>query len=98
MMETELLLAANKCGQCLTTPNRIVPSQRASEIIRDCMRNDVHFQCHKGSAAGLNVYCRGVHEVRPSQAYRFALACRIPIREVDPDSLPAHRDADGGAA
>ena len=85
---TELLLAARRCDQCLTTRNRIVSGARAAEIVRGCRRDDVHFQCHKGSLAGVNLHCRGVHEITGGDlAYRFAKTCGIPVREVDPDGL-----------
>lgn len=82
-----LLLAAKRCGQCLTTRNRIVSGERAAEIVRDCRRRGVHFRCHKGQAAGLIVHCRGVHEIAESTAYQFAARLGIEIREVDPDNL-----------
>jgi hypothetical protein len=87
----ELLLASRRCDQCLTTRNRIVSGERAAEIIRSCRSDGVHFQCHKGSAIGLIVHCRGVHEIAPGAAYRFAVAIGIAVREVDPQAL----DRDG---
>lgn len=83
----ELLLAARRCSQCLTTRNRIVSGERAAELIRGCRTRDVHFVCHKGSAAGLNVHCRGVHEIAPSMAYRFGVAIGVKVVEVDPEEL-----------
>lgn len=84
---TELLLAAHPCSECLLSKDRIVGGRRAADLVRKCRREDVHFQCHKGSIAGLNVHCRGVHDVAPSRAYRIAVAWKIPIREIDPDNL-----------
>jgi hypothetical protein len=55
--------------------------------MRECRRLDVHFQCHKGTEAGLNVHCRGVHDIKPSLAYRFAVAAGIAVQEVDPEAL-----------
>ena len=95
-----LLLASRCCDQCLTTRNRIVPGERAAEIIRGCRRDDVHFTCHKGSIAGLNLHCRGVHDRLPSRAYRFAVAMGIPVVEVDPerpDEIPMPGGAVPGA-
>jgi hypothetical protein len=71
----------------LTSRDRIVSGQRAAAIVKDCLQRGVHFRCHKGDAAGLNVHCRGVHERGAGQAYRFAVACRIPVREIDTDAL-----------
>lgn len=78
----ELLIAANPCGQCLTTKNRIVPGKRAAAIVRDCRQTGNHFICHK-SAAGEIVHCRGVHGRCGSNAHRFAVAVGIPVREID---------------
>lgn len=84
---TELLIMSRRCSEYLTTRNRIVSGERAAELIRDCRNRDVHFQCHKGSINGLNVHCRGVHEIAPDRAYRMAVAWKIPIREINPDEL-----------
>lgn len=86
-MTVELLLASKPCDQCLTTRRRIVSGERAAELVRDCRRTGNHFVCHKGSIAGLVVHCRGVHDISPSNAYRFAVAAGIPVREVDPNEL-----------
>ncbi len=82
-----LLLAARRCSQCLTTRSRIVSGERAASIVRDCKASGRHFKCHKGSVAGLNVHCRGVHDRLSSDAHRFALAVGIEVREVDPETL-----------
>lgn len=92
MTEAVLLLAARRCGECLTTRDRIVSGERAAEIVRGCRRTGQHFNCHKGDLAGLIVHCRGVHDVQVrdcggSTAYQVATRLNIPVREVDPDSL-----------
>lgn len=84
---SRLLLASRRCSECLVTRNRIVSAARARELLAQCRRADVHFQCHKGSIAGLNVHCRGVHDIMPDRAYRFAVAVGIPVVEIDPDEL-----------
>lgn len=84
---TEMLLASRRCHECLTSRNRIVPGARAAELIRECRDEGRHFQCHKGTIAGLNLHCRGVHEVWPSRAARFAQSFGIPVRELDPEAL-----------
>ncbi len=90
-MAAELLLAARRCSECLMTRQRIVSRERAAELLRESRAADVHFQCHKGCLAGLNVHCRGVHDVAPSRAYRFALHFGIPVREIDADALEPAR-------
>lgn len=83
---TELLLASHRCGQCLTTRNRIVSGERAAQIIRDCRATETHFLCHK-APHGMIVHCRGVHEICESRAYRMATAFGIPVVSVDHDNL-----------
>ena len=82
-----LLLASRCCGQCLTTKGRIVSGATAAAIVRDCRADRTHFQCHKGSIAGLNVHCRGVHDRFGSLAHDVGVAIGVEIREVDPDDL-----------
>lgn len=85
---TELLIARKPCSQCLTSRNRIVSANRATNLIRECRDGDKHFICHKGSIAGLNLHCRGVHATNgPCAAYRIAKLLDIPIVEVDADAL-----------
>lgn len=89
MPAARLLICSRPCGQCLTTRKRIVCGERAAELIRQCRDEDVQFQCHLGSFAGLNIHCRGVHEANgPSRSYRFAQAFDIEIVEIDPDDIP----------
>jgi len=78
-----LLLAARPCDQCLMTRNRIVSGARAAQIVRDVRASGVHFQCHKGTAVGCNLHCRGVHDRFQSNAYRFAMAVGIEVREIE---------------
>lgn len=87
-----LLISAQRCSQCLTTPNRIVSGPRAAEIVRQCRSTGEHFVCHKGTMAGKIVHCRGVHEIVESKAYRFAVALGIPVVEVDADALIGHEE------
>jgi hypothetical protein len=68
-----LEICEKRCDQCLFTDNRIVSKTRMAEIIRDCRRNDTHFQCHKHTIAGADVMCRGFYETQPpSQMTRIA--------------------------
>jgi hypothetical protein len=81
-------LMAERCDQCLTTPQRIVDGERAAELIRQCRDEDVKFICHKSSQEGGNVACRGVHEALGGcRAYRMAKHFGIPIVEINPETL-----------
>lgn len=81
---TSLVLAARKCSECLCSANRIVSVNRARQIIIDCCRTHTHFICHK-SPDGEIVHCRGVHDLRESQAYQLAKRLGIPIEERNMD-------------
>lgn len=52
-------IMAGQCGQCLYSKNRIVPSKRAAQIMRDTARQDRDFLCHKGTNAEQEIVCRG---------------------------------------
>jgi len=81
---TKLILASQKCSECLCTPRRIVSKQRAKQIISDCLDTQNHFVCHK-SPKGEIVHCRGVHDLHSSQAYEVASRLGIEIEERDMD-------------
>lgn len=68
-----LEICEGRCNQRLFSENRIVSKARMAEIVRDCRRNDNHFQCHKHTIAGRDVMCRGYYETQqPSQMQRIA--------------------------
>ncbi len=87
--EPVLLVASRPCDQCLMSSDRIVPSRRATKIIRECLDEDVHFVCHRGSLADppINLHCRGFYDKFETGATRFARAFNIPIVEIDPDTM-----------
>lgn len=40
------------CNQCLFTKNRIVSKERATSIVKDSLKKDTFFVCHKSSIEG----------------------------------------------
>lgn len=80
-------LLAAACDQCLVTRNRIVSARRAAEIIRQTIRKDCHFICHKAQIAGFEAACRG-HFDRTGGGQLARIAGRLGvIIEVDPITL-----------
>ena len=62
-----------QCGQCLFSKNRIVSAARVKDILKQCRRQDTHFQCHKATLRGEDVQCRGYYDSQPpSQMTRIA--------------------------
>ncbi len=81
-------LMSERCGECLTSKNRIVPGARAAQLISGCTEQQVKFICHKASAAGRNIACAGVHEVIGGcQAFQLAERMGIEIVEINPNTL-----------
>lgn len=78
---------ARKCDQCLMTPQRIVSPARAKEILRDTIRKDCRFVCHKGSIAGRDVACRGHHDATGGGHLARIMGRIGAIIEVDPDTM-----------
>ncbi len=48
-----------QCNQCLFSENRVVSQKRAESIIKECIRDDTFFQCHKGTLKNQDICCRG---------------------------------------
>lgn len=57
-----LKVCEKQCDQCLFSKNRIVSGRRMKEILTDCIRNDSHFVCHKGTIENENIVCRGFYD------------------------------------
>lgn len=67
------------CDECLFGPDRIVSAGRAAEVIRECIRDRVPFQCHKATIAGVDVCCAGFADRFPGHTagMRFSRAVGI---------------------
>lgn len=63
-------VASKCCGQCLMSKNKIVSDSRKNEILKDCLKNDTHFLCHKERKD--EVVCRGFFEKHSSNMIRIA--------------------------
>lgn len=87
------LVMAEKCDQCLMTPQRIVPKKRAAEIIAECRRKDCSFICHK-SPRGREIACRGHYDTGVGQFSRIADRLGMTV-EIDPKTLKPKEKPDG---
>lgn len=92
MSRPVLHLASKQCDECLFTKNRLVTGERAAAIIRECKQEDKQFICHRGSEAGVNLHCAGMHKLQPSRSYRLAEMIGIPIIKCDPNNLEDIKD------
>jgi len=88
------------CENCLFTENRIVPPERASEVIKDSIENQTHFICHKSTMGdarnGDQVCCSKFYDEAGSKIQKIRLAKRLGIVDFvklpDTGKLFAHKD------
>lgn len=85
----KLRLQKNPCDQCLLTKNKIVSDQRRDQILKDCVKNDTHFNCHKAQMNGEDpindpLVCRGFYNAYPGVGQLLRVMGRIGgIEEVE---------------
>ena len=60
-----------QCNECLFSDQKIVSDKRKTAILKDCLKRDAHFICHKATLVGQDVCCRGFYE---KLGYRIGLA------------------------
>lgn len=66
-----------RCDQCLFSKNRIVSNQRAAEIIKDCLKKQTYFICHKATIEGESVMCRGFYDEMGYHSQQLRIAERL---------------------
>ncbi|MDD2878713.1 MAG: hypothetical protein PHZ23_15960 [Acidiphilium sp.] len=75
------------CDQCLLSPRKIVSDARRRQIMRDTVRKDCSFICHKASISGRDVACR-LHYDATGGGQLARIAGRFGmVRFVDPETL-----------
>ena len=63
---------AERCDQCLFSPDKIVSDARRREVLAECRRRDSHFVCHKASILRQDICCRGFYDASTSSLIRIA--------------------------
>jgi hypothetical protein len=80
-------LMSEPCDQCLMTANKIVSDTRRKQILKETLRKDCAFICHKASITGREIACRG-HFDATGGGQLARIAGRLnAIKLVDPKSL-----------
>ena len=81
-----LKICAQRCDQCLFSPNRIVSTARMRQILADCERDDEAFECHKhttrrmdGEDTGGVVVCRGFYDRDPRATTLLRLGAALGL-------------------
>ncbi len=84
-----LLVASRCCDQCLFGANKIVSDTRKRSILRDCVKQDKHFVCHKSSIRDEDegMVCRGFFEAYPGVGQLVRVAKRLDaVSFADPET------------
>lgn len=70
------------CNNCLFSKNRIVSSQRAKEIIKDCIGNQNYFVCHKATMKGdEEIVCSAFYNKIGYKSQMIRIAQRLNVIE-----------------
>jgi hypothetical protein len=80
-MTNKLKIMSQPCNQCLFTKNRIVSQKRTNQIIKDCIREDGHFECHKGTINGDKIVCRSFWNLYSRDVLSLRLALMFNMFE-----------------
>jgi len=83
-MSDKFQVMAERCDQCLFSPNRIVDSKRMADVLAECKETDSHFVCHKATIKAMGpVCCRGYFDEIPAPATIVQLAKRFEAVGMD---------------
>ena len=82
-----LVVMKKPCSECLFSDGRIVTAERRDQIVAECLEEDRHFLCHKGTIEGQEIMCAGFCTRYTSRGLRIAQAFGI-VRHVDGPEAP----------
>ena len=89
-----------QCKNCLLSKDRIVPSDIANQIIKDCVKEQTHFICHKASMNDEDVCCRKFYEEFGNKVNRIRIFDRFKMVEFidqpDAEKLPSYLEMEKG--
>lgn len=80
-------LMSKCCDQCLMTEGKIVSNARRKQIVKETIRNDCSFVCHKASIAGREVACKGHYDATGGGQLARIAGRLNAIRLIDPETL-----------
>ena len=80
-------LMSKPCDQCLMTDQKIVSNERRRQIVKETIRDDCQFICHKGQIAGREIACKGHHDATGGGQLARIAGRLNAIRLIDPETL-----------
>lgn len=78
-MSDGLLIMRSPCDQCLFSKARIVSEKRAREVVATCLREDRHFECHKGTLEGEEIVCANFYKKHGKDVRSIRLAHALDV-------------------
>ncbi len=88
-----------QCKNCLLSKDRIVPSYRANQIIKDCVKEQTHFICHKASLNNEDVCCRKFYEEFGNRVNKIQVFDMLKMVEfvdqLDAEKFPSYLEMEG---
>lgn len=65
------------CKNCLLSEDRIVSPKRAKDIIQNCVKEQMHFICHKASQEGKEIVCSKFYQTFGHRSQMVRIAERL---------------------
>ena len=81
-----LKVCEHQCNQCLFSDKKIVSNSRKKQILQGCIKNDSHFECHKGTMIGEQFVCAGFYKGFSTNLIRIAGRLGV-IEFINPDEV-----------
>jgi hypothetical protein len=69
------------CQNCLFTKDRLVSGKVAGQIIKDCIKNQSYFVCHKATLQGKDIVCANFYSQMSKYSQAIRMAERLGILE-----------------
>lgn len=83
------------CGNCLLSEDAIVSPSRRKGIIKGCIQNQTHFQCHKATIEGKDILCKAFYDKLGHHSQLVRIAKRLNaiefVEQPNQDKLPSYR-------
>jgi hypothetical protein len=82
------------CKNCLLSTDRIVSGKRANEIVKDCVKTQKHFICHKASMRNEDICCKKFYDKFGHTSNLIRIAQRLNavefVEHTDYSKLPPY--------
>ena len=92
----ELKVYRTCCQNCLLSKDRIVPPKMAKSIIKECIKEQNYFICHKASINDEQIVCRKFYNIFGHFSQMIRIAQRLGLIKIveqeDSEKLPTYSE------